>query len=317
MKRILLILTVSLSIIASDLRAQQEAMISQFVMNTMAINPGYVGYREVQSINFAHRQQWIGFEGAPVTDILTFDMALKNNKQIALGGSLMHDKIGPTSELGFTAAFAYRFQVDRDKIMSLGLQGYGGILQANFNNLVVGSYQYEQIIEDPLLVQNPKSEFVPNAGFGIYYHTPDYFLGASVPRIMKARIDNSNMAGSVSNSGRTEPTLFFMGGYNFHLNEYYDLQPAVLAKATSGAPLSLGMNLNLLYGDLMKIGAFYNYKEVIGAMFQYRVSTRTRLGYAFDMSTHRLAQTNLGSHEITASYVFRDLRRRIIYPRKF
>ncbi|MFT4984527.1 MAG: type IX secretion system PorP/SprF family membrane protein, partial [Flavobacteriales bacterium] len=100
MKKTVFILLVLFSLMNSRSYGQQEAMISQFVMNTMAINPGYTGYREQQSINFTHRSQWIGFEGAPMTDVLTFDMAFEGNKSMAIGGSLMHDKIGPTSELG-------------------------------------------------------------------------------------------------------------------------------------------------------------------------------------------------------------------------
>ncbi len=316
MKTKIFTLVLLITMIISDTYAQQEAMISQFVMNTMVINPGYTGYRELQSINFTHRSQWIGFEGAPMTDVITFDMALENNKKIAFGGSIMRDKIGPTSEIGVTGTFAYRFNLAPKRILSMGLQGYAGVLQADFTNLIIGSEQYEQIVADGLLYENPESVFVPNAGFGLYYHTPKMFLGVSVPRIMRSNIGDPNVE-RASESGRTEPTLFLMGGRNYKLNYFFDIQPALLVKATANAPLSIGGNLNFLYGDLMKIGAFYNYKEVVGAMFQYRVSTRTRLGYSFDVSTNRLIQTNLGSHEVTASYIFRDMRRRIVYPRKF
>ncbi|MFT4662049.1 MAG: type IX secretion system PorP/SprF family membrane protein, partial [Patiriisocius sp.] len=258
-----------------------------------------------------------GFEGAPMTDVLTFDMAFEGNKSMAIGGSLMHDKIGPTSELGVTASFAYRMQLARKKILSMGIQGYGGMLQANFTDLIVGSDQFDEVVTDQLISANPESVFLPNAGFGIYYHTPRMFLGLSAPRLLRSRISNDNVNGIVQINGRTEPTLFLMGGRNFEMTNFYNLQPAILVKATQGAPLSIGVSLNMLYGEIMKIGAFYNYREVIGAMFQYRISTRTRMGYSFDMSTHRLAQTNLGSHEISFAYVFRDLRRRIVYPRKF
>jgi len=317
MKRTVLILVLLMSLMNSKSYGQQEAMISQFVMNTMAINPGYTGYRELQSVNFTHRSQWIGFEGAPITDVVTFDMALENNRKIALGGSILHDKIGPTSEIGATFSFAYRMQVARKKILSMGLQGYAGLVQANFSNLIVGSELYENMIVDDLLTLNPENIFVPNAGFGIYYHTPKFFLGVSAPRMLRAKIDDANVNNAVSLNGKTQPTLFFMGGKNFEVNSFYDLQPALFVKATDGAPVSIGANLNLLYGEIMKIGVFYNYREVVGAMFQYRISTRTRLGYSFDMSTHRLATTNLGSHEVSLAYVFRDLRRRIVYPRKF
>ena len=81
-----MILGMALMAICASSFAQQEAMNAQFIMNTMVLNPAYAGYNEVQSVTLNHRSQWIGFEGAPITNSLGFDMVLPRFKEIAIGG---------------------------------------------------------------------------------------------------------------------------------------------------------------------------------------------------------------------------------------
>ena len=45
--------------------AQQDAMFSHYMFNTQAVNPGYVGSRQVLSVMSVYRTQWVGFDGAP------------------------------------------------------------------------------------------------------------------------------------------------------------------------------------------------------------------------------------------------------------
>jgi type IX secretion system PorP/SprF family membrane protein len=64
--------------------AQQEPMSAQYIMNKLFVNPAYAGYKEQTQFVAMHRSQWIGFEGAPMTSVLSFDMPLKQN-EFALG----------------------------------------------------------------------------------------------------------------------------------------------------------------------------------------------------------------------------------------
>jgi len=171
--------------------AQQEAMNAQFILNTMSVNPGYTGYKEVQSITLDHRSQWIGFKGAPTTQILGFDMALPLNPELAVGGNLMHDKIGPTSELGLAGNVAYRFQTTRTSFMSIGLKGYAGLFQARFTDLDLTSEVFGE--PDVNFSQNPSNLPIFNVGVGAYYHSDKYFLGLSSTRLLKNKLYDDNL----------------------------------------------------------------------------------------------------------------------------
>ena len=74
--------------------SQQDAQFSQYMFNTMAINPGYAGSADLLNASVLFRAQWVGFDGAPQTQTLTANTPLKN-KSLAIGGNLYNDVLGP------------------------------------------------------------------------------------------------------------------------------------------------------------------------------------------------------------------------------
>lgn len=295
--------------------AQQEAMNAQFILNTMVINPGYTGYNQVQTITAQHRSQWVGFKGAPVTNSLGFDMALPKNEELSIGGSLMHDKIGPTSELSLAGNVAYRFKINHSSEMSIGLKSSVGLFQANFRDLDLTSEVFGQ--EDINFSYNPSNVFLVNFGLGAYYHSESYFLGISSPRLLKNRIENTDFNTYSTIRGRTEPTYYFMGGYSFLLSAWTEFQPSFIVRATAGAPLSIGGYGTFILKDNWRIGGFYAYKEIVGGLIQLQVNDRMLAGYSFDMSTNGLVTTNLGSHELVMTYQLTSFSKRVVFPRRF
>ena len=82
------------SLLAINSWAQQDAMYTHYMYNTLYVNPGYAGTRDALTITGLNRSQWVGFEGAPVTQTLTLHSPIAN-KKIGLGLSVVNDKIGP------------------------------------------------------------------------------------------------------------------------------------------------------------------------------------------------------------------------------
>jgi hypothetical protein len=48
--------------------------------NTININPAYAGSRGALSIFALHRTQWVGLDGAPVTNAVSINTPLNNSK---------------------------------------------------------------------------------------------------------------------------------------------------------------------------------------------------------------------------------------------
>ena len=75
--------------------AQQDAQFTQYMYNTININPAYAGSRGALSVFALHRTQWVGLDGAPVTNAVSVNTPF-NNSRLGLGVSIINDKIGPT-----------------------------------------------------------------------------------------------------------------------------------------------------------------------------------------------------------------------------
>ena len=88
-KRVLVILTL---LIAFNINAQQDPQYTQYMYNTVAINPAYAGNRGVTSIVGLHRSQWVGLEGAPRTQSLSIHSPIGEGK-VGLGLSIASDII--------------------------------------------------------------------------------------------------------------------------------------------------------------------------------------------------------------------------------
>jgi type IX secretion system PorP/SprF family membrane protein len=94
MKKLLYILTFGL-LPALGL-AQQEAMFTHYMFNTLEVNPAYAGSRDALTITGIHRSQWVGFDGAPVTQTITAHSPIYR-EELGVGFSLINDRIGPTN----------------------------------------------------------------------------------------------------------------------------------------------------------------------------------------------------------------------------
>ena len=104
--------------------AQQDAMFTKYMFNTLVYNPAYAGSYEYLSINALHRGQWWGIDGAPTTQSLSVHTPV--SERVGLGLSLVNDKIGPTGSTQINAVYAYRIPIGPGKL-SIGLQA--GVFQ--------------------------------------------------------------------------------------------------------------------------------------------------------------------------------------------
>lgn len=315
MQRILVSLIAIMAFLAPvAFHAQQDAMHAQNILNHLRINPAYAGYQETPNVSVFHRSQWVGFKGAPSTQTVSFDMPVKRAK-FAFGGSVSRDKIGPVSTLTIMGDAAARVQVSRKGFMSFGLKATGSVFQAELSEVALTSAR--QGMSDDLFSQNVRSVFMPNVGFGFFYSDPEHFVSLSIPRLLNNSMRSRNSELYLSDLGILQPVSYLMAGKVWSLNKRQKLQTTLMARGQMNAPVSIGANANLILHDALKVGVYYYYKEVTGAFIQYDVDKKLKIGYAMDFATNRLITTNFGSHELMVSYLLKEKRRRIVYPRYF
>lgn len=290
--------------------AQQEGQYTQYMYNTSVINPAYTGSREALSIFGLHRTQWVGLEGAPSTNNLAISSPL--GKNVAMGLSVVNDKIGPADENNFAIDFSYGFPVSENYKLSFGLKGSANILNVDFTKLNIYNPG------DPRFQDNIDNRFTTNVGAGVYLNSDKTYFGLSVPYIIESKHYDGTAPSTSDSFIASEKMHFnFIAGHVFDLNPNIKFKPSVLTKVVQGAPLSLDLSGNFLINNKFSAGLAYRLSSSISALAGFQVTDGLFIGYAYDRETTKLADYNSGSHEVFLRFELVKRNVKIMSPRFF
>lgn len=287
--------------------AQQDAQYTQYMYNTIEVNPAYAGSRGALSVFGLYRTQWVGLDGAPETSTFSVNTPLKNS-DLGLGVSLVNDKIGPTVENTLSADLSYTIPTSESWNLSFGIKG-----TANLFNIDINKLSYED--QDDPQFQNLKNKFSPNVGAGIYYHSDRAYIGLSVPNFIETnRYDSDDVA-----IFKEKINYYLIAGYVFNLDrlEYIKFKPALMTKMVEGAPLQVDVSGNFMFNDKFVLGLAYRWSASVSAMAGFQVTKGMYIGYGYDHETTQLRKYNSGSHEIFLRFEFFNNYNKMISPRFF
>jgi len=302
MKTKLLILFFTLTSILAF--SQQDSQYTQYMYNTININPAYAGSREILSTFLLHRNQWVGLDGAPVTNNFSINTPL-GVSNFGIGLSFINDKIGPTVENSISADVAYFIAISENFKLSVGLKGTANLFNLDISKLNI----YDQ--NDPEF-QNLKSEFSPNIGAGLYLFSENTYFGLSIPAIFETNNYDDNIVAIT----KQKMHYYFIAGQVFDLNENLKFKPAFLAKIVEGAPLQADITANFLVNNKLTLGASYRWNAAVSGLIGFQISKSWFVGYGYDTETTHLSNYNSGSHEIFLRYEV-SIINRITSPRFF
>lgn len=287
--------------------AQQDAQYTQYMYNTIEVNPAYAGSRGALSVFGLYRTQWVGLDGAPETSTFSVNTPL-NNSDLGLGVSLVNDKIGPTVENTLSADLSYTIPTSESWNLSFGIKG-----TANLFNIDINKLSYED--QDDPQFQNLKNKFSPNVGAGLYFHSDRAYVGLSVPNFIETnRYDSDDVA-----IFKEKINYYLIAGYVFNLDrlEYIKFKPALMTKMVEGAPLQVDVSGNFMFNDKFVLGLAYRWSASVSAMAGFQVTKGMYIGYGYDHETTRLRKYNSGSHEIFLRFEFFNNYNKMISPRFF
>ncbi|MCI9847010.1 type IX secretion system membrane protein PorP/SprF [Flavobacterium pectinovorum] len=287
--------------------AQQDAQFTQYMYNTINVNPAYAGSRGALSVFGLYRTQWVGLDGAPETGCISVNSPI-NNSKIGVGVSLVNDKIGPTNETNISADLSYTIQTSADFKLSFGIKGTANLFNLDVNKLnpdVAGDPQFQDF----------NNKFSPNIGAGVYWHSDKAYIGLSVPNFIETNRYNDNDIAIY----KDKINYYFMAGYVFNLDkyEYIKFKPAILTKMVEGAPLQADVSANFMFIDKFVVGVAYRWSASLSAMVGFQISEGLYLGYGYDRETTNLNNYNSGSHEIFLRYEFVTKNGKMTTPRFF
>jgi len=285
--------------------AQQDAQYTQYMYNTIAINPAYAGSRGALSVFGLYRTQWIGLDGAPETSTFSINTPL-NNSNLGLGVSLVNDKIGPTNENTLSADLSYSVPTSETFKLSFGIKATANLFNLDINKLNPENQGDPQF-------QNLNNRITPNIGAGVYWHSDKAYLGLSIPNFIETNRFNDDDTAIF----KDKINYYLMAGYVFDLNYYIKFKPAILTKMVQGAPLQVDASANVMFDDKFVVGLAYRWSASLSAMAGFQVTDGLYIGYGYDHETTNLRRYNSGSHEIFLRFEFLNNYNRITSPRFF
>ncbi|WP_036153763.1 PorP/SprF family type IX secretion system membrane protein [Maribacter forsetii] len=293
--------------------AQQDAQYTQYMYNTISVNPAYAGSRGVISIAALHRSQWVGLDGAPKTQTLNIHSPI--SRKVGLGLSIVNDEIGngTNQDTYFDAVFSYTVPTSEEGKLSFGLKAGGHFLNIDFNRL--RNYDPSNAAIGQTSIDK---KFSPNFGAGIYYHTKQFYAGLSVPNFLETEHFDSS-GNSNSYIAQERMNWYLITGYVFDINPNLKLKPALLFKAVEGAPLQADLSATVLLDDTFSLGAAYRWDAAMSALVGFQLNEKLMLGLAYDREITELGNSsfNDGSFEIFLRFEFITQRKNILTPRFF
>lgn len=277
-------------LLTGSVKAQQDPQFTHYMYNMSVINPAYATDNAgVINIGGIYRTQWVGAVGAPKTVSAFVHAPIA--KRIEMGLSVVSDEIGDVvKENNIYADFAYVIPVSENNKLSFGLKGGVTLFDANFNG-----FQYSDTAPDPAFAENINRAF-PNLGVGSFFFSDKYYVGFSVPNLLKTKhLERQN---AIATIGVEDIHYFFTGGYVFDLNENLKFKPAFMAKGVNGAPLAMDLTGNVLINNFFEAGVGYRWDDSVSGLVNFYLTPTLRVGYSYDYTLSNLGKYNSGTHEI-------------------
>jgi len=306
-KYLFALLTVIVWSASESVFAQQDAQYTQYMYNTVSVNPAYAGSRGNLSAALLYRTQWVGLDGAPQTQTLNVHSPI-GYRGVGLGASIIRDRIGPTAEDNFDIDFSYTVYTSNEGRLSFGLKAGLNLLDIRFSEL-------NQFTTDPILEDDVDNRLSPNFGAGVYYHNQKFYTGLSVPRFL----ETSHFEGESLSTAKEQMNFYFITGYVWDLNSYLKFKPTLLTKVTQGAPLQVDISANFMLSEKFILGAAYRWDAAVSGMLGFNISNKVLIGLAYDRETTELgsATFNNGSFEVIFRYDFISTKGNLKSPRFF
>lgn len=293
MKKIAFLISVCFSWLAN---AQQDIQITQNMFNKFAVNPAYAGATSNLNASVLHRSQWVGFEGAPTSQIFNLEVPV-----YALAGGVGLNVVNDAIGNGFRyrqvgATYAFRGKLGDETFLGLGFNA--GFFNIDFNYDTWLASDGGDGSNDPHIPDVDASAIVPDFGVGAYLQYKNFNFGVSSTHIVEFDAELDGGKDAVYGSNRH---YYFIGEANFEMNRLWSIAPSVFIKTDEVKP-QFDFATNFIYKDLFTVGAAYRTFDAVAIMASYKYDNKILVGYSYDITISELKSYQSGSHEVFVRY---------------
>nr|WP_315152968.1 PorP/SprF family type IX secretion system membrane protein [uncultured Flavobacterium sp.] len=278
--------------------AQQTPVFANYSYNTVIINPAHAGYYDDVDATLVNSGFFNAVDGSPQNLSLTVNAQLRS-KNLGLAAGVSVDQIGVTTATSFFGSYSYKIFFDSEYA-----QGRWWAYDPNIISfgITAGGIQYKEdllslgILDDPEFQQNI-NEFVPTLGVGFLYNKDRIYFGLSAPNLLGSSVSSERGINLKS-------AYYSYFGYRFFTTQLEEVlvNPSVLVKYVSGAPLQVDCNLMVNYLNKMEFGAGYRTSETLSLLAGFHIGTNFKLLYNYSYALKEY--NNINTHGIVLNYRF-------------
>jgi type IX secretion system PorP/SprF family membrane protein len=291
--------------------AQEFPIYNQYHFHYYLMNPALAGAVPCSHIMATHKQQWTGIKDAPQTQILSFQTRTQGN--VGIGAYFFNDKNGYSYQQGGQISIAYHIPMSKGNRYTKS-----PTLDRQLSFAVSGKFYRYDLDEEVVNQANNEGENIqqtdgvyPNANFGVFFKSYQFFTGLSITNLIPIRIDMF---------GDSEPlrplSFFYQLGYAIPTSRDAEIEPSLIFKMDADSRKQMDLNLRYIQHldnqdmSWWVAAAFKQNLDVgIGQSLVLVPSVnarfgKLRIGYAFNLDLSKLVSYNYGSHEIMMGYSF-------------
>lgn len=296
--------------------SQQSPVYSQYILNEFLINPAVAGIDGMTTINLSGRKQWVGLSYTPETysaSISTrilkspFSISKRRYKKggegrVGLGAAFISDKYGAINRTSFQFTYAYHLFIQNYQL-SFGLNLLG--TQLKIDNELIDFRDPDPGLENML----GKASFIPDAGLGINFSTPDLHIGLTASDLLESRINIGDIILDTVHL-RHARNYTVHGFYRTLLrNRDWTFEPSAIIRGNERAQFSADLSARFIYQKEYWAGLSIRTSGELILLAGLKWE-RAYIGYSFDYGFNQLSYRSYGSHEIMIAIKFGDNIRR-------
>lgn len=275
---------------------QQLPVSGLYYQNKFLVNPAAAGEQDAFAAFLNHRRQWVGIDGAPVTNILSVHSPIGNGNQ-AIGGTLSTDRTHILQRTSGTVAYSQRFNFSKEKKHFIAIGAGIGFIDNRINLSGVNAQDPTEII----LGANQINGTTFNIDAGLEYRLKGLTIGVSVPQVLETSVNYNEFGGDRLMELKRHIVAY--AGYNIDINDgTWMIEPSALFRYLPNGNYQIDGNLYVNWKDIVWVGGTYRTDAGIIPAVGFRVAKQFSLTYAYEISNTTLAKESSGTHEVMVGF---------------
>ena len=234
----------------------------------LLLNPATVGVATQNQLSLSVHKQWLGFDGAPLSELLQYQMPIAQHSGV--GAWVYNDAFGVTNNLQVGVVYAHKIRLGNNTL-SFGLN-LSALTMQESRITDLPDPEYDEALAEPL------SRFGFNAGFGLYYAGDKFYSGFSIPQLLTNEIKENSLSNGMNFA---QLQYYFTGGYRFDVTDKISLSPSALLQLSGATEVGYAFMLTAAYAKRVEAGAGWASPSQLQFSVGAAVTKKLSLRYQF------------------------------------